>query len=116
MNAPERIDPASKAKFVWDDPLLLDAQLHQELVGLLVGLGARRVHRRAFGAVEHAELNAGGVDALEPRLVLAPEHVAATGDEKLFSGNHRHAVDVAGAFLPVLREAMHLRPCVGQRQ
>ena len=30
MNAPERIDPASKAKFVWDDPLLLDDQLTEE--------------------------------------------------------------------------------------
>ena len=30
MNAPERIDPASKAKFVWDDPLLLDDQLTED--------------------------------------------------------------------------------------
>jgi len=30
MNAPERVDPASKAKFVWDDPLLLDDQLTEE--------------------------------------------------------------------------------------
>ena len=30
MNAPERIDPSSKAKFVWDDPLLLDDQLTEE--------------------------------------------------------------------------------------
>jgi glutaryl-CoA dehydrogenase len=30
MNAPERIDPASKAKFVWDDPLLLDDQLSED--------------------------------------------------------------------------------------
>jgi glutaryl-CoA dehydrogenase len=30
MNAPERIDPASKAKFVWDDPLLLGDQLTEE--------------------------------------------------------------------------------------
>ena len=39
--------------------LVLDAALHRELVELLVGLGARRVHRRALGAVEHAELDAG---------------------------------------------------------
>ena len=30
MNAPERIDTASKAKFVWDDPLLLDEQLTED--------------------------------------------------------------------------------------
>jgi len=30
MNAPERIKPASKAKFVWDDPLLLGEQLTEE--------------------------------------------------------------------------------------
>ena len=30
MNAPERVDTASKAKFVWDDPLLLDDQLTEE--------------------------------------------------------------------------------------
>ena len=30
MNAPERIDPASKANFVWDDPLLLGDQLTEE--------------------------------------------------------------------------------------
>jgi len=30
MNAPERVDSASKAKFVWDDPLLLDDQLTEE--------------------------------------------------------------------------------------
>ena len=30
MNAPERLDSKSKAKFVWDDPLLLDDQLTGE--------------------------------------------------------------------------------------
>ncbi len=30
MNAPERIDPSSKAKFVWEDPLLLDDQLSED--------------------------------------------------------------------------------------
>src|SRR5436190_5243140 len=30
MNAPERLDPKSKAKFIWDDPLLLDDQLTEE--------------------------------------------------------------------------------------
>jgi glutaryl-CoA dehydrogenase len=30
MNAPERLDSKSKAKFVWDDPLLLDDQLTEE--------------------------------------------------------------------------------------
>ena len=30
MNAPERLAPTSKAKFVWDDPLLLDEQLREE--------------------------------------------------------------------------------------
>ena len=44
--------------------LRLDAVLHRELVELLVRLGPRRVHGRALGAVEHAELNAAGVDDL----------------------------------------------------
>jgi len=30
MNAPDRVASASKAKFVWDDPLLLDDQLQEE--------------------------------------------------------------------------------------
>ena len=30
MNAPERIDTASQAKFVWEDPLLLDGQLSED--------------------------------------------------------------------------------------
>ena len=30
MNAPERLDSKSKAKFVWDDPLLLDDQLTEK--------------------------------------------------------------------------------------
>jgi glutaryl-CoA dehydrogenase len=30
MNAPERVDTASKAKFVWEDPLLLDDQLSED--------------------------------------------------------------------------------------
>ena len=30
MNAPERLDSKSKAKFVWDDPLLLDDQLTED--------------------------------------------------------------------------------------
>ncbi len=30
MNAPERVDAAPKAKFVWDDPLLLDDQLTED--------------------------------------------------------------------------------------
>src|SRR6202008_241523 len=30
MNAPERLASTSKAKFVWDDPLLLDEQLREE--------------------------------------------------------------------------------------
>ena len=30
MNAPERVDTASKARFAWDDPLLLSDQLTEE--------------------------------------------------------------------------------------
>ena len=37
--------------------LRLDGVLHRELVELLVRLGARRVHGRPLGAVEHAELD-----------------------------------------------------------
>ena len=42
--------------------LLLDDALHFELVGLFVGLGPGAVHRRPLAAVEHAELDARGVD------------------------------------------------------
>ena len=48
--------------------LLLDDPLDLLLIRLLIGLGPRAVHRRAFAAIEHAELNAGGVD----RLPIAP--------------------------------------------
>src|SRR5262249_53428653 len=41
--------------------LLFDSALHLDLVELLVGLGARRVHGRALGAVEQAKLNRRGV-------------------------------------------------------
>ncbi len=44
---------------VW---LFLDDPLHLELIKLLVGLGPRAVHRRAFAAIEQPKLNAGGVD------------------------------------------------------
>ena len=39
-----------------------DPPLDFLLVRLLIGLGPRAVHRRALAAIEHAELNAGGVD------------------------------------------------------
>src|SRR5579871_740044 len=39
-----------------------DMMFHRELVELLVCLGAGRVHGWAFGAVQHAKLNARGVD------------------------------------------------------
>ena len=42
--------------------LLLDAPLHRELIGLLVGLRPRAVHGRAFGVIEHPKLDAGLVD------------------------------------------------------
>ena len=42
--------------------LLLDDPLHLGLIRLLIGLSPRAVHRRAFAAIEHAELNAGRVD------------------------------------------------------
>ena len=41
--------------------LLLDGQLGQELVGLLVALGAGAVHGRAFAPVEQPELDGRGV-------------------------------------------------------
>ena len=43
--------------------LVLDDLLHPELICLLVRLRPRTVHRRAFAAVEHPELNPGRVDA-----------------------------------------------------
>ena len=40
---------------------VLEQPLHAELVGLLVGLGARRADAGALVGIEHAELDAGGV-------------------------------------------------------
>ena len=51
--------------------LLFDEPLDFLLIGLLVGLGPGAVHGRALAAVEHAELDAGGVDR--------PAHGAAQG-------------------------------------
>src|SRR5262249_44817297 len=51
--------------------LLLHAELHVELVSLLVGLSARAVHGRAFAAVQHPELDGRGVDG--------PPHFAPEG-------------------------------------
>src|SRR5262249_5208540 len=42
--------------------LVSDQPLHLLLIGFLVGLGPRAVHGRAFAAIEHAELNARGID------------------------------------------------------
>ena len=42
--------------------LLLDPQLHPELVSLFVRLSPRTVHRRAFATIQHAELNSSLVD------------------------------------------------------
>ncbi len=41
---------------------LFDNVFHEELIGFFVGLCAWRMHRGAFTAVEHAEVDAGGVD------------------------------------------------------
>jgi hypothetical protein len=42
--------------------LFFDEAFDFLLVGVLVGLGAGAVHGRSLAAVEHAKLNAGGVD------------------------------------------------------
>jgi hypothetical protein len=55
----------------------LDAVFHGELVELLVGLSAGRVHGRALGPVEHAELDGAGVD---PFTHFAPEGVDLADD------------------------------------
>src|SRR5438477_352012 len=57
--------------------LSFHAMLHGELVELLVRLGAGRVHRWTFCAIEHAELNAAGVGHLAH---LAAESVDLTND------------------------------------
>ena len=51
--------------------LLLDLQLHVELIGLLIRLSPRTVHCRTLAEVQHAKLNAGFVDR--------PTHLAAEG-------------------------------------
>ena len=55
----------------------LDPVLHRELILLLIRLGPGRMHGRALGPVEHAELNAGGVDDLAH---LAAERVDLADD------------------------------------
>ena len=52
---------------------LLEQALHLELVRLLVGLRARRPHRRPLAAIEHAELDSRRVDNLT-------HHAAVPGD------------------------------------
>ncbi len=46
--------------------LPLDGELRQELIGLLVALGPRAVHRRALAPVEQAELDRGGIGEDRP--------------------------------------------------
>ncbi len=45
-----------------DIRLGLDHSLNFELISLLIGLGARRVHRGPFAIIEHPKLNSGPID------------------------------------------------------
>ena len=65
--------------------LLFDQAFDFLLIGLLVGLGPRAVHGRAFAAVQHAELNAGGVDR--------PAHQPAQGVDLAHDLPLGHAAD-----------------------
>jgi glutaryl-CoA dehydrogenase len=78
MNAPERIDSASKAKFVWDDPLLLNDQLTEE----------ERIVRDA--AHVYAQ------EQLAPRVVDAFRH--ETSDRSVFPEMGR--IGLLGATIP----------------
>ena len=71
---PDPLDPTTRTNILLDHQpfnrllpqhqvgLVLDAQLHRKLVGLLIGLGPGTVHGRALAAIEHAELQPGLVN------------------------------------------------------
>ena len=89
MNAPERVKPAPKTKFVWDDPLLLDDQLTEE----------ERMVRDA--AHSYAQ------EKLLPRVTEAFRH--ETSDPAVFRGNGRAGAPGRDASHRVWRRGAQLR-------
>ena len=69
----------------------LDLGAHRLAIEAAVGLSARSAHRRTLGAVEHAELNAGGIGdpAHEPveRVDLAHEMALAEPADRRIAGH-----------------------------
>ncbi len=79
---------------------LRDRRLHGLAVELAVGLGARALHGRALGLVEHPELNAGGVShaAHEPveRIDLAHQMALAEAADGRVAGHLTDRVEAVG--------------------
>ena len=50
-----------------------------------------------------------GINALQPRFILAPENVSTARDKKFAVKEDRHAENIARAFPAVRVEAMHFR-------
>ena len=80
--------------------LAFDPQFHRELVGLLVGLGSRTVHRRSFAPIEHAKLQPGLVDHLSHRTAqrvdLADDLPLGNPPNGGIAAHLRHSVAIHG--------------------
>ena len=91
--------PASDSTISWRSVRFscrFDGQLGQELVGLLVALGAGAVHRRALAPVEQAELDRGRVGEHPHR---AAERVDLADDLPLgHAADRRVAAHLADAY------------------
>ena len=71
---------------------------HAQLVGLLVGLGPQRVHRRALAGVQHSRLYEYVVDGaahLAPQGVQLPYQMAlGRASDGRVAGHHRQGIQV----------------------
>ena len=80
--------------------LRLDTVLHRKLIEFLVGLGTRRVHRWALGAVEHAKLDGGFVDNFAhlaaQRVDLADDLPLGDAADRRVAAHLGHGVGVHG--------------------
>ena len=87
--------------------LLLDEPLDLGLIRLLIGLRPRAVHRRALAAIEHAKLNAGGVDRPAHR---AAERIDLADDLPLADAADRRVAAHLPDGVAIGREQRRLRP------
>ena len=78
----------------------LDELLDPELIGFLVGLSPRAVHRRALSQVEHPELNSGGIDCSAHQAAecidLADEMPFGDSADRRIATHLPHRVEIGG--------------------